>query len=374
MAQAAPQQTATPPVVVIADDSAIVRHTLSAVLGRLGIQVVETEDGVQALEAIRRHRPNLVILDVYMPHMDGLEVLRALRGQESLRSLPVFLLTSSTQASSIDMAADLRADGYLLKTELSPVDLRRRVGRYLGIQQLPRDWDPELSSKTILLALGQQTDTAAVARALATWGCGVIPTDDGDEAAELVAEGNQDAIVIDAALRTSAGPSVLSMIAGHFQAPAVRVPVLLLTGSDAATREPPVSAVLRLPLNEGEFHRLLRLQLASHPRVQPFDPARLMEVADGNTELARDMVETFARDAPPALASLETAARQGDTEAVTREAHGLKGMLELVGVNPEGDLYRRIEDLAADGSTATADLDHLRGALQQLIGALQRSH
>ncbi len=360
------------PAVLIADDSSIVRHTLAAALGRLGIEVIEAADGAKALEVIARRRPNLVILDVFMPVLDGLEVLRSIRGQEDLRRLPVFLLTSSEDKTITEQATDLRVDSFLLKTELNPSDLRQRVGRYLRIDLPERDWDPELSSKTILVAAGPATDTASVARLLSGWGCGVIPTDNVEEAMHLIRDGHQDAIIVDTSL-ASKGRTMLSYAVAHFRDAKKQVPILALTATSEDVSEP-VSAVLRHPLNEGTFHQVLRelLRGSQQQEGRLFDPLRLMEVADGDATLAQDMVATFTTDAPPILTAIEAAGESQDHKAMANEAHALKGMLDLVGVNVDGGLYRRIAEMATGVElTCTADeMSALRQELQQLIEAL----
>jgi CheY-like chemotaxis protein len=79
--------------VMLVDDSKHFRDPLAAALRRRGIDVTCAENGIEALEKLRTAQPDIILLDLMMPQMDGLSVLRALRLQPKLRSIPVLLLT-----------------------------------------------------------------------------------------------------------------------------------------------------------------------------------------------------------------------------------------------------------------------------------------
>src|SRR5579875_2308872 len=82
-------------VILIADDRASSRELLRTVLVRAGYDVLEAEDGQQALAQARSRRPDLVLLDLQMPGLDGFGVLAELRGDPQFRHLPVLALTAS---------------------------------------------------------------------------------------------------------------------------------------------------------------------------------------------------------------------------------------------------------------------------------------
>ncbi|MCS6797410.1 MAG: response regulator [Myxococcota bacterium] len=81
------------PRIVVADDDLEILALLKRHLVRMDAEVVEASDGEEALRAVRRHRPDLVILDVMMPGMSGWEVCRAIRDDESLARTGVIMLT-----------------------------------------------------------------------------------------------------------------------------------------------------------------------------------------------------------------------------------------------------------------------------------------
>lgn len=80
--------------ILVADDSAHARGILAFLLRSRGYEVLESEDGEQALQRARAERPDLLILDAMMPRRSGFEVCAALRADPELRSLPVVLLTA----------------------------------------------------------------------------------------------------------------------------------------------------------------------------------------------------------------------------------------------------------------------------------------
>ena len=99
--------------VVIADDESIIRLDLKETLERMGLRVVgEAGDGESALELVRRHRPDLAILDVKMPGVDGID---AAREMTTARLAPVLLLTAYSQQDLVRRAMDAGVFGYVVK-------------------------------------------------------------------------------------------------------------------------------------------------------------------------------------------------------------------------------------------------------------------
>ena len=80
-----------------------------------GHQVIVADDGMQGLEAARTEQPDVILLDVMMPRMDGHELLRLLKASDTTSSIPVIFLSAKAQQKDIDAGMDLGADGYLTK-------------------------------------------------------------------------------------------------------------------------------------------------------------------------------------------------------------------------------------------------------------------
>jgi two-component system phosphate regulon response regulator PhoB len=116
--------------VVVADDSTTVRRLVAARLAADGYEVLEAEDGQQALDLTLSERPDLVVLDKVMPKLDGFEVVRALREREETRSIRIVMLTEQTGEDSVLDGLDLGVDEYIPKP-FSPRELSVRVRRAL---------------------------------------------------------------------------------------------------------------------------------------------------------------------------------------------------------------------------------------------------
>jgi len=102
--------------VLIADDAAFIRNLIKKSLEVIGItQVKEAADGRQALAALQTANYDLVISDLHMPEMDGIELLREVRSDERMWRMPFLMLTSDMDAANVKTAAELDVNGYLAK-------------------------------------------------------------------------------------------------------------------------------------------------------------------------------------------------------------------------------------------------------------------
>jgi DNA-binding response OmpR family regulator len=118
--------------VLIADDESSMRLLVHATIESDDYAVVEAADGAQAWALIQRHKPSLVLLDVQMPGLSGLQVLRSIKADPSLAATRVILLTSKAQESDIGVGLIAGADFYLTKP-FSPLDLLTRVEEALQL-------------------------------------------------------------------------------------------------------------------------------------------------------------------------------------------------------------------------------------------------
>ncbi len=123
--------TARTPVILVADDEEDLRELVAYRLTRSGYEVIAAEDGLQALSLAREQPPDLMVLDVMMPRLDGYELTRRLRAEEALRAVPVILLTARSQESDVSRGFEVGADDYL-KKPFSPDELVARVRAVLG--------------------------------------------------------------------------------------------------------------------------------------------------------------------------------------------------------------------------------------------------
>jgi two-component system, chemotaxis family, chemotaxis protein CheY len=116
--------------VVAVDDNAVVTGLIAAVLGQAGYDVEVAPAGGEALVILQRNPPDLLLLDLQMPGLDGLEVLRILRDERVCGGVPVIMLTGENDMHYVERARELGAAGYLLKP-FRAEDLRTKVKRVL---------------------------------------------------------------------------------------------------------------------------------------------------------------------------------------------------------------------------------------------------
>ncbi len=104
-----------PHSVLIVDDEALIRFPFRIILSHLGYTVYEAVDGLECLEKVRLHRPDIVVLDVMMPRLDGLATMRALREDEATAKLPVIMASAKTDDETILAGLNAGANRYLPK-------------------------------------------------------------------------------------------------------------------------------------------------------------------------------------------------------------------------------------------------------------------
>jgi two-component system phosphate regulon response regulator PhoB len=112
--------------VLVIDDEKDLIELVRYNLDKEGFDVVAAGDGPSGLEIATRHKPNLVVLDLMMPGMDGLEVCRRMRGDERTRRIPVIMLTAKAAEADRIVGLELGADDYITKP-FSPRELVARV-------------------------------------------------------------------------------------------------------------------------------------------------------------------------------------------------------------------------------------------------------
>lgn len=103
------------PSILIVDDEPMTRSLLRLMLKRAGFDILEAEDGLEALEAVAQHQPDLLILDVMMPNMDGITVCKTLRAQAETAVLPIILFSARTSPEAVRTGLAAGANKYMSK-------------------------------------------------------------------------------------------------------------------------------------------------------------------------------------------------------------------------------------------------------------------
>lgn len=101
--------------ILIAEDEPHIVESLSFILNRSGFQVDAVGDGEQALEKIRADRPDVVILDVMLPSLNGFEVMKTVRADAAVKATPIIILTAKGQSRDRQTAMEIGADAFVTK-------------------------------------------------------------------------------------------------------------------------------------------------------------------------------------------------------------------------------------------------------------------
>ncbi|WP_294281339.1 response regulator transcription factor [uncultured Sphingomonas sp.] len=137
-----------PRTILVADDDPNIRQLLVFALGKAGLDTIEAADGEAALAEVARHAPDLVVLDINMPRMDGLEVCRRLRaGGET----PILFLSSRDDEIDRVLGIELGADDYVVK----PFSPREVVARVMAILRRTHAHPPQVEAAGAVIHHGR---------------------------------------------------------------------------------------------------------------------------------------------------------------------------------------------------------------------------
>lgn len=117
--------------VLVIEDSASVRRLIEVCLRVLDVTISSAQDGTEGIQAIRDSEPDVVVLDIGLPGLDGWEVLAQLRSDPATEHLKVLVLTAHAQPEMADRAAKGGADAFMTKP-FRPLDLREQVEKLLN--------------------------------------------------------------------------------------------------------------------------------------------------------------------------------------------------------------------------------------------------
>lgn len=155
-----------PPLVLIVDDEVPMTIMLERIFAREGYRVEIVHDGLSALDAAQRFLPDLILLDIMMPGISGLDVLRALRERQATASIPTILVTAKArEASDVEQGLNLGADDYLYKP-FEPRELLARAESKMKARQLEEKLQRRTQDLQALLRVAEQLNQSLSVNAL----------------------------------------------------------------------------------------------------------------------------------------------------------------------------------------------------------------
>jgi DNA-binding response OmpR family regulator len=118
--------------VLIVDDDMTLRELYEERLKAEGFTIISASDGEEAIEKTTKEKPEVILLDIMMPKINGIDVMKMLREKDETKNIPIIILTALIQ--EIDKIKDMMrpTDGYLVKSEIMPKDVVDKVKKALG--------------------------------------------------------------------------------------------------------------------------------------------------------------------------------------------------------------------------------------------------
>jgi DNA-binding response OmpR family regulator len=118
--------------ILLVEDEAGFRRTYSDLFTHYGHKVFEAADGEEGVQLARQQKPDLILLDLVMPKLDGFGVLTKLRGEASTKDLPIIVFSVLGEQNHIQRAIEMGANDYLIKGANSPAEVLGKVGQFLA--------------------------------------------------------------------------------------------------------------------------------------------------------------------------------------------------------------------------------------------------
>lgn len=120
---------------LIIDDDVTLVNALKLYLSKEGYEVITTSNGLEGLQALYNQRPDLVVLDIMMPKMDGLKVLKKLKENKKTQNIPVIMLTAKNDEASINDAIGSYSEQYIIKP-IEMATLESKIKNVLTVRAL----------------------------------------------------------------------------------------------------------------------------------------------------------------------------------------------------------------------------------------------
>lgn len=350
--------------ILLAEDDRFLRKAAEATLRRHGFDVLTAQDGEEALRLARDEAPDLVLLDMIMPELQGFEVLRRLKQDPATRPIPVIVLSNLGQESDVKQALEAGAVAYLIKASLTLEELVKRVEEALkrvSTDSMRADQRGRTSGRTMPRIL-----MAGLPAELARWlqlqlsGASVQATHNGKETLDALAREDWSLLVIDGSIADLPASEVLTRTRARLGLG--KLPVVFCVEQGASgdllrrlVSQFGVDRLLFHPLNREELARQVAETLGLP--LPPVETGEWGTQHEGMETLGR-MWEEFKEATLSQVALFERAATawlEGalDDElrrTVRREAHRLAGSMGMLGFPDGSRLAKEIENMLQAGA------------------------
>jgi len=118
--------------ILLVEDDEFLAELYATKLNLEGFEVALASDGEKGLKLIKEKQPDLILLDIILPKMDGFEILKKIKTDKSLKDIPVILLTNLSQKDEVQKGLDLGATDYLIKAHFMPSEVVKKIKQTIG--------------------------------------------------------------------------------------------------------------------------------------------------------------------------------------------------------------------------------------------------
>jgi CheY-like chemotaxis protein len=118
--------------ILLIEDEEVLISLIEKKLTQTGYEIFVARNGLEGMEKMREMKPDLILLDILMPKMDGMEVLEAMQKDEALREIPIIVISNSGQPVEIDKIRELGARDWLVKAEFNPQEVVEKIKKQIG--------------------------------------------------------------------------------------------------------------------------------------------------------------------------------------------------------------------------------------------------
>ena len=388
--------------VLVVDDHATNRRILEEILKSWEMEVELVESGSAAIAALEAAAQpfDLVLMDLMMPEMDGLETVETIRENAAFVQVPVLLLSSADRAGysarsrSLGIARSLikpikqsdllEAIGAALEAAL-PVETRRSKApedETAAVERRSQDWGR--TARRVLLAEDGAINQQVAVRLLEERGHSVVVVNNGRAAVEQVAAQPFDVVLMDVQMPEMDGLEATAAIRRAEAQTGGHVPIVAMTahamkgdrdrflaaGMDGYVAKPVRPHELYAAVEGGGPNAEAGL-LA--PADSPFEWDAALESVGGDEAMLRDLAEMFFAECPKLMQQIREHIAGADGPELRRAAHTLKGSAHVFGAEEAAEAAHRLEEIGREEAFADAEeaLELLEDEVARLLPALR---
>ncbi|NTW27203.1 MAG: response regulator [Candidatus Moranbacteria bacterium] len=119
--------------ILIVEDDLFIRDIYQVKFSQEGFDVTIAEDGARAMKILEQLIPDIILLDIMMPYMNGMEVLRKIKSDEKLKNIPIIMLTNISEKEKVGETAEYGVGAYLIKSQFTPSEVVHKVNALLNV-------------------------------------------------------------------------------------------------------------------------------------------------------------------------------------------------------------------------------------------------